>query len=89
MVEWGWTKQLLTMNPMEVHITKNNTTSDTVSYLVDTKKCLCQHEKLHPLTAIRVKWISETMYRDIKKLFNKTHKVTSLQREDTFYQLRN
>ena len=31
------------------------------------QKNMCQHEKLHPLTARRLKWISETMYRDIEK----------------------
>ena len=77
------------MNPMGKHITKRNTTSDNVTYLVDNKKCLCQHEKLYPLTDRRGKWISETMYRDIEKLFNKTHINTPLQREYTVYQLIN
>ena len=31
-------------------------------------KNLCQHNKLHPLTARREKLISETMYRDIEQI---------------------
>ena len=38
-----------------------------MKYLVDNKKYLWQHNKLHPLTAIRRKCISETMYGDIEK----------------------
>ena len=60
-VEWVWTKKLLTMNPME-KITKMNTTSKNMKYLVGSKKILCQHNKLQPLTARIGKWISETMY---------------------------
>ena len=44
---------------------------------------------MHPLTAIRGKLISETMYRDIEKSFNRIPKNTSLQRVETFYQIRN
>ena len=29
---------------------------------------MCQCNKLHPLTARRVKWVSEAMYRDIEKI---------------------
>ena len=29
---------------------------------------MCQHKKLHPLTARRGKWISETLYRDIENI---------------------
>ena len=65
-----------------------NKTSDNVSYLVDNKKCLCQHGKLHPLIAIMGKCISETMYRYVEKSFNKTHIDTSLQRKMKVYQLR-
>ena len=60
-------KKLLTMNPMKKNITKRNTTSENITYLVDNKKFLCQHEKLHPLTAKRGKLISEIIYRDIEK----------------------
>ena len=77
------------MNPMEKHITEINTISQNFTYIVDNEKYLCQHEKLHPLIARRGKWVSETMYRDIEKLVNKTHINTSLQREDTDYQLIN
>ena len=71
------------MNPMGKHITERNTTSENVTYLVDNKKCLCQHEKLYPLTDRRGKWISETMYRDIEKQFQQdSHKYTSSERID-------
>ena len=36
-----------------------------MKYLIDNKTFLCQHNKLHPLTARRGKWISETLYREI------------------------
>ena len=42
------------------------TTSENMTYFVDNKFFPCQHKKLHPLTAIRGKWISETMYRYIE-----------------------
>ena len=64
------------MNPMEKHITKINTASENITYLVDNKIILCKHNRLHPLTAIRGKCISETMYRDIEKSFNMTHRNT-------------
>ena len=44
-----------------------NTISENMTYLVDNKAIMCQHNKLHPLTARRGKWIPETMYRDIEK----------------------
>ena len=56
------------MNPMEKQITKMNTTSGNMKYLVDNKTVLCQHNKLHPLTARRGKWTSETMYKDIERI---------------------
>ena len=31
--------------------------------MVDNEKYLCQHGKLHPLTSIKGKFISETIYR--------------------------
>ena len=36
-----------------------------MTYPIDNKTFLCQHNKLHPLTARRGKWISETLYREI------------------------
>ena len=48
------------MNPMEKH-KKMNKTSENMKYLIDTKAVLCQHNKLHRLTARGGKWISETM----------------------------
>ena len=47
-----------------------NTTSANMTYLVDNKKYLCQHKKLHPLTARRGKLISEKMYRYIENIIN-------------------
>ena len=61
----------------------------SITYLVDTSEFLCQHEKLHPLTARRRKYILEKIYRDIKKSFSMTHRNTSLQRVETIYQIRN
>ena len=54
------------MNSMETNITERNTTSENVSYLVDSKKCLYQHGKLHPLTARKLKRISEKYIEILK-----------------------
>ena len=43
------------MNPIEKQITKKNTTSENIAYLVDNKNNLCQHKQLHPLAARRGK----------------------------------
>ena len=45
-----------------------NTTSENTTYLIDNKMFLCQHDKLHPLTDRRGKWISETLYREIENI---------------------
>ena len=45
-----------------------NTTSENMTYLVGNTTILCQHNKLHPLTARIVKWIPEKMYRDIEQV---------------------
>ena len=42
---------MLAMNPMGKYITEKNTSPDNVPYLVDNKKCMCQHRKLHSLTS--------------------------------------
>ena len=42
-----------------------NKTSENMTHIIDKQKFLCQHNKLHPLTARRGKWISETLYREI------------------------
>ena len=42
-----------------------NKTSENMTYLIDNKKLLCQHKKLHPLTSRTGKWISETFQREI------------------------
>ena len=67
------------MNHMENHIIESNTTSDNISFLVDNKNCLCQPEKLHPITARKGESISEKMYKYLGKSFNKTHLYKSLQ----------
>ena len=79
LVEWGWTKKWLTMNLKEKYIVKLNTTSENIIYLVDNKNFLCQHNKLHPLTARRGNQISETMYKDIEEIIqHDSHKyITS------------
>ena len=61
-------KILLTMNPMEKLKNTMNKTSGNMTYLIDNKKNLCQHNKLHPLTARKVKWISEILYREISSI---------------------
>ena len=61
-------KLLLTMNPMEKLKNTMNKTSENMTYLIGNKKFLCQHNKLHPLTARRGKWISETFYREIASI---------------------
>ena len=45
---------------------------------------MCQHNKLHPLTARIIKWISETMYRDTEKSINNDSQkyITSEGRDD-------
>ena len=43
-----------------------NTTSEHMTCLIDNNTNVCQHKKLHPLTDIRGKWISEEMYRYIE-----------------------
>ena len=43
------------MNPMGKHITKTNTTSENMTYLVDKK--INQYIKMHPLTVRRGKYI--------------------------------
>ena len=50
-------KLLLTMNPMEKLKNSVNKISENMTYLMDNKTFLCQHIKLHPLTARRGKWI--------------------------------
>ena len=64
-------KLLLTMNPMEKLKNSMNKTSENMTYLIDNKKFLCQHNKLHPLTARRGKWILETLYREIASIIKK------------------
>ena len=66
-LNWDGLKQFLTLNPMEKYITKMNTTPENIKYLVDNNCFMCQHNKLHPLTSRRGKYISETRYRDIEK----------------------
>ena len=60
-----------------------------MTYLADNKTNMCQHKKLYRLTARRIKWISEKMYRDIEKLFVMIHRNISLQMVETIYQISN
>ena len=39
------------MNPLEKLNRERSPTSDNVSYMVDNKKCMCPHGKLHTSTA--------------------------------------
>ena len=39
-----------------------------MTYLMDNKNFLCQHNKLDPLTDSRGKWILETLYREIARI---------------------
>ena len=48
-----------------------NKTSENMTYLIDNKTFLCQHNKLYPLTARRVKLISEIFYREISTIIKK------------------
>ena len=71
MVEWGWTKTIAHYESfVKKKITKINTNLKNLTCVVDNKKNMCQHNKLHPLTAKKVKWISETMYKDIEKIIH-------------------
>ena len=42
-------KLLLTMNPMEKLKNNMNKTSENMTYIIDNKRFLCKHNKLHPL----------------------------------------
>ena len=46
-----------------------NKTSENTIYIIDNKNIVCQHKQLYPLTEIKIKWISETIYGDIVKIF--------------------
>ena len=39
-----------------------------MSHIFDSKKCLCQHEKLLPLISRNREFISEKMYGDIENI---------------------
>ena len=66
-----------------------NKTSENTTYLIDNKKNRCQHNKLHPLTARRGKWISEVLYRDSENIIKIIHVNISLQRVENIYLIRN
>ena len=85
MVEWGWTKKIAHHESYGKTDKKMNTTSANMTYLVDNKKYLCQHKKLHPLTARRGKLISEKMYKYIENIINQDSQkfVTSEGRDDS------
>ena len=82
-------KLLLTLNPMAKLKNKMNKTTENMTYLINNKKFLCQHNKLHPLTSIRRKWISETLYREIASIEKMIHRTVLLQRLEKIYYIRN
>ena len=82
-------KLLLTMNPMGKLKNNMNKTSENMTYLIDNKKFLCQHNKLHPLTARRGNWISETLYREIASIIKMINQTILLQRVENIYYIRN
>ena len=49
-------------------IIESNTTSDNVSFFIDSKKFLCQYENVHPLTARNGEWVSEIIYKDLENI---------------------
>ena len=61
-------QKLLTMNPMEKVNRENKPASVNISYLFEETNCLCHNVKLNPLTNRKGKYISETMYRNIKEI---------------------
>ena len=62
-----------------------NKTSENMTYLINNKKFLCQHKKLHPLIARRGKWIPETLYREIATTVKTIHVNVPLQRVEEIY----
>ena len=60
-------EKMLIMNLCGKEIIERNTTSDTVSILVDSKNCLCQHDFFHPIISRKGKCISEKMQINIEK----------------------
>ena len=75
------------MNPMEKHKEKNKT-SENMTYIIDKKIFMCQHNKFDPLKARRGKQISERMYRYIEYIIqNDSQKyITSEGGEDLLSQ---
>ena len=62
-----------------------NTTTENMTYLIDNKCFLCQHNKFNSLTSRRGKWISETLYIDIENIIKIVHVNISLQRVEKIY----
>ena len=67
------------MNPLENQITKMNTTSQNMTYLIDNKNIMCQYKKYHPLTSGRGKMdVRINVYRYLKIIQHDSHKyITS------------
>ena len=51
-----------------------------MTYLIDNKTFLFQHNKLDPLTARRGKWIPETLYREMARIVKRIHQNVVLKR---------
>ena len=85
MVACLWTEDISHHEYYGKKLKKMNKTSENMTYLIDNRKFLCQHKKLHPLTVRREKWISENLYREIATIIKKIHQNVSLQRVEKIY----
>ena len=71
LVAWWWTEEIAYYESYGKTLKTMNKTSENMTYLIDNKNFLCQHNKLHPLRARRGKWISEKLYREIETIIKK------------------
>ena len=55
LVAWWWTEAIAHYESYGKTFKKMNKTSENMTYLIYNKTFLCQHNKLHPLTARRGK----------------------------------
>ena len=68
MVAWWCTEVIAHYESHGKTLKTMNNTLENTTYIIDNKFFLCQHNKLHPLTARRGKWISETFHIDIENV---------------------
>ena len=59
------------MNPYEHLLSELLRTKKKSQFLIDTKKNLCEHGFLHPMTALKGKYIPDNVYTSMKYTFNK------------------